>query len=81
MGSAEASAKGTASSVKLETENGSLVYAVVMGQNEVKVDAGNGRVLYTDILGHEQHEGNRPKGSIQVPQSVSDRDGETNHRR
>ncbi len=67
---AEAAVKGTASSVKLESENGGLVYAVVIGQKEVKVDAGNGRVLYTDTPGNEQQEGNRPKSSIQVPQSM-----------
>ncbi len=31
-----------ASSIKLENENGNLVYAMVLGQKEVKVDAGNG---------------------------------------
>jgi len=75
---AETSVKGTASRVKLENEDGNLVYAVAIGGNEVKVDAGNGHVLYTDTFGNEQREGNRPKSSIQVPQSMGDGDGETN---
>jgi uncharacterized membrane protein YkoI len=37
--------RGTVASVKLENENGSLVYAVVIGQTEVKMDAGNGRIM------------------------------------
>lgn len=45
---AEQSAGGTASSVKLEEENGNLVYAVTVGTKEVKVDAGNGKVLHTE---------------------------------
>jgi uncharacterized membrane protein YkoI len=69
---------GKASSVKLENEDGNLVYAVVVGQQEVKVDAGNGKVLYTDKAGNEQNEGVRPRSSIQVTQSNGDGDGETN---
>ncbi len=45
---AEKSAGGTASSVKLEEENGSVVYAVIVGTKEVKVDAGNGAILNTE---------------------------------
>ncbi len=45
---AEKSAGGSASSVKLEDENGSVVYAVTVGTKEVKVDAGNGNVLATE---------------------------------
>lgn len=69
--SAEASVGGKASSVKLENENGNLIYAVEIGQQEVKVDAGNGKVLYTEN-GNEQDEKNeatRPKSSIQVPKA------------
>jgi hypothetical protein len=72
---AEASVKGAANRVKLENEDGNLVYAVAVGRNEVKVDAGNGHVLYIDTVGNEQREGNRFKSSIQVPQSTADEDG------
>ena len=71
---AEASVKGTASNVKLESENGNLVYAVAIGQNEVIVDAGNGKVLGTNTPTSENNEQTQPRSSIQVPQS----DGETN---
>ena len=71
---AEASVKGSASNVKLESENGNLVYAVEIGQNEVTVDAGNGRVLGTNTPTSENNEKTQPRSSIQVPQS----DGETN---
>lgn len=76
--SAEQVAGGKASSVKLENEDGNLVYAVVIGQQEVKVDAGNGKVLYTDREGSEQNESTRPRSSIQVTQSNGDGDGEAN---
>jgi len=75
---AEQAGGGKASSVKLDNEDGNLVYAVVIGQQEVKVDAGNGKVLYTDKVGNEQSEGVRPRSSIQVTQSNGDGDGETN---
>ncbi len=45
---AEKSAGGTATSVKLESENGNVVYAVTVGTKEVKVDAGNGAILHTE---------------------------------
>jgi uncharacterized membrane protein YkoI len=45
---AEKSAGGTASTVKLEEENGNVVYAVTIGTKEVKVDAGNGAILHTE---------------------------------
>jgi uncharacterized membrane protein YkoI len=75
---AETSVKGTASSVKLENENGSLVYAVAIGQNEVIVDAGNGKVLGTDTPNSENSEKTQLRSSIQVPQPSGDGDGETN---
>lgn len=78
---AEAAQGGQASSVKLENEDGNLVYAVVMGQKEVKVDAGNGRVLYTEPRNHEDKktEASRPKSSIQVTEAPGgDGNGETN---
>lgn len=76
---AETSVGGTASSVKLENENGSLLYAVVIGNQEVKVDAGNGKVLYTENPNQENEgsEASLPKSSIQVPQS-NDGGNETN---
>ena len=42
---AEAQVSGTASSVELDNENGSLVYEVKIGNQELKVDAGNGSIL------------------------------------
>jgi uncharacterized membrane protein YkoI len=45
---AEAKQGGKAGSVKLENENGTLVYAVIVGKTEVIVDASNGRVLSTE---------------------------------
>jgi uncharacterized membrane protein YkoI len=75
---AEASAKGTASRVKLENENGNLVYTVVIGQNEVIVDAGNGKVLGTNTPNNENNEKTQPRSSIQVSQPGGDGDGETN---
>ena len=42
---AEAQVSGTASDVELDNENGSLVYEVKIGNQEVKVDADNGSVL------------------------------------
>ncbi|MBW4633043.1 MAG: PepSY domain-containing protein [Iphinoe sp. HA4291-MV1] len=76
---AETSVGGKASRVKLENENGNLVYAVEIGQQDVKVDAGNDKVLYTENTNqqNENIEATRPKSSIQV-QEASDGDGETN---
>ena len=78
---AEAAQGGQASNVKLENEDGNLVYAVVIGHKEVKVDAGNGRVLYTEARNHEDKktEASRPHSSIQVTEALGgDGDGETN---
>lgn len=68
---AETSVGSKASSVKLENEDGNLVYTVIVGQNEVKVDAGNGRLLYAenDRQNNEKQEASRFKSSIQVPQT------------
>lgn len=44
--SAQAVVPGTVTSVKLDDEDGSLVYEVVIGKIEVLVDAGNGKVLH-----------------------------------
>lgn len=78
---AETSQGSRASSVKLENDDGSVVYAVVIGQAEVKVDAGNGRVLYTENTQENDQEGaepNHPKSSIQISAAIGDGDGETN---
>lgn len=79
---AEAAQGGQASNVKLENEDGNLVYEVVIGQKEVKVDAGNGRVLYTETGNDredEKNEASRPHSSIQVTEAPDgDGDGETN---
>lgn len=63
---------GTARSTTLESENGSVVYSVIIGTKDVKVDAGTGRVLYADAANAESPQGARPKGSISAP----DNDGE-----
>ncbi|BAY63600.1 peptidase [Calothrix brevissima NIES-22] len=76
---AEASRGAKASSIKLENEDGNLVYSVKIGQQDVKVDAGNGKVLYAenDNQEDEKNEANRPKSSIQVP-DAGDSERETN---
>lgn len=63
---AQAAVPGTVTSVKLEDEDGSLVYAVVIGQTEVKVDAGNGKVLHQEAADTEnENGGNEQEGSEQ----------------
>ncbi|MGF2036681.1 MAG: PepSY domain-containing protein [Nostoc sp. CmiVER01] len=76
---AEASVGGKAKSVKVENEDGNLIYAVEIGQQEVTVDAGNGKVLYVENANQqdEKNEATRPKSSIQVKET-SDGDRETN---
>ncbi|MEH2289860.1 PepSY domain-containing protein [Nostoc sp.] len=76
----EASVGGKAKSVKLKNEDGNLVYAVKIGQQDVKVDAGNGKVLYAENANqqNEKNEATRPKSSIQVKES-GDGDRETNN--
>lgn len=69
---------GQPNQVKLDNEDGNLVYTVEIGQTEVKVDAGNGRVLYVEKPNQEDNEASEfshPRSSIQVPQS---QDQETN---
>lgn len=79
---AEATQGAQASNLKLENDDGNLVYAVVFGQKEVKVDAGNGRVLYTETGNDREDkktEASRPRSSIQVTEPPGgDGDGETN---
>ncbi len=77
---AETAQGNKASSVKLENEDGNLVYTVVIGKKEVTVDAGNAKVLYTEAANDETNEGSHPRSSIQVPKTSdrADGDGETN---
>ncbi len=77
---AETSVNGKARGVKLENEDGNLVYAVEIGQQFVKVDAGNNKVLYTENASQEdeKNEASRPKSSIQVPDR-QDGSRETKH--
>ena len=73
---AEAAQGNKASSVKLENEDGNLIYAVNIGQNEIAVDAGNGRILYTqNTIKEEAESESHPRSSIQVPGAEV---GETN---
>jgi len=58
---AEKSAGGTATSVKLENENGNVVYAVTVGGKEVKVDAGNGTILATETADGGAEAANQPE--------------------
>lgn len=78
---AEAALGGKANRVKLENEDGNLVYSVEIGTKEAKVDAGNGRVLYVEAKNNEdsKNEASHPRSSIQVSEAPGgDGDGETN---
>jgi uncharacterized membrane protein YkoI len=78
---AESSQGGQAKGVKLENENGNLVYAVEIGNQEVTVDAGNGKILSTEMTNQKNgaNEENHPRSSIQVSEALGgDGDGETN---
>ena len=73
---AEAAIGRKAKEVELENENGNLVYEVEIGKKEVIVDAGNGKVLYTEDENQEDDEAteaNRPKSSIQVPDTDNEK--------
>jgi hypothetical protein len=74
---AEAAQGSKASSVKLENEDGNLIYAVNIGQKEVTVDAGNGQILSTEDTTKKgsEVEGTHPHSSIQVTEVEH---GETN---
>lgn len=79
---AEATMGKPADKVEIENDDGSLVYAVSFGQQDVKVDAGNGAILYTDNQ-HDQEQSRdqaqHPRSSIQLSRtSAGDGDGETN---
>ncbi len=76
---AETALGGKASRVKLDNEDGNLVYKVTIGQTQVAVDAGNTKVLYTENINQpdsEAAEASRPKSSIQVPDR-KDKGGQT----
>nr|WP_228042562.1 MULTISPECIES: PepSY domain-containing protein [unclassified Tychonema] len=76
---AEAAKGGTASRVKLENEDGNVVYSVAIGQQEVSVDAGNGKILQTQSLKAEGKESVSPRSSVQFSEAAGgDGDGETN---
>ena len=73
---AESAEGGKATEVKLENEDGNLIYAVKIGQKEVTIDAGNGRVLYTELSKNDEQP--HPRSSIQVSTApAGDGDGET----
>ena len=58
---AEAQVGGKATSIKLESDDGNVVYAVTVGTKEVKVDAGNGKILSTETA--EAGDSNETGGS------------------
>ncbi|EYB68581.1 peptidase [Deinococcus phoenicis] len=59
---AQAAVPGTVGSVKLEDENGNLVYEVVIGKTGVVVDAGNGRVLHQEAADSENGQEDNEQG-------------------
>ena len=80
--SAEKAVGGKASRIKLENEDGDLIYSVLIGENDVKVDAGNAQVLYIENTKNhlsEVNEKSRPHSSIRLSEGAGgDGDGETN---
>lgn len=75
---AETEQRGRATSAELETENGSLIYAVDVGLKEVIVDAGNGRVLATEDMTQPHSRNPQWRGSVRVSENpMGDGDGET----
>ncbi|GBF82938.1 PepSY domain-containing protein [Aphanothece sacrum] len=76
---AEKAIGSQASQVKLENEDGNLVYSVIIGQKDIKVDAGNGKILYTDTSNAETNEKDRPHSSIRIAENA-DENNETNDR-
>ncbi len=80
---AEAKVSGKASSVQLEDEDGSAVYSVIIGTQEVKVSATDGSIVKIETADNEHDSdgatmttghGNEPNDGS----SISDGDGETN---
>jgi uncharacterized membrane protein YkoI len=71
----------SAKDVKLENEDGSLIYSVEIGNQEVTVDAGNGKILSTETANQKNKadQESYPRSSIQVTEAPGgDGDGETN---
>src|SRR5258708_10454093 len=64
---AQKSVGGTATSVKLENENGGVVYSVTVGTKEVKVDAGNGSVLLSEAADSGEKSGKSDTGGTETP--------------
>ncbi|WP_017296910.1 PepSY domain-containing protein [Nodosilinea nodulosa] len=62
-------ASGHVSRISLDNEDGSVVYKVVVGQQEVLVDAGSGQVLETEVANRESTPDAAPQGTVQVPDS------------
>ncbi|OGC88893.1 hypothetical protein A2419_02600 [Candidatus Adlerbacteria bacterium RIFOXYC1_FULL_48_26] len=81
---AETKLGGTATSIQLEDEDGTVVYNVVIGDQEVKVNAADGTITKIESADTENDSddtkqmttghGNEPNDGA----SVSDGDGETN---
>lgn len=71
---AEARVGGAASDVQLGDENGTLIYEVLIGGQEVKVDAGNGAVLAVEADDGDHHDDLHEAGEAEE----SDGDGEEN---
>lgn len=69
---AEADQSSTATKVKLDEEDGSLVYKVEFTNAEVLVDAGDGKILKTELEGQEENDTTEApvQGSIQVPEGA-----------
>jgi len=81
---AQAKVSGTVSGVQLEDEDGTVVYQVIVGNQEVKVNAADGSIVKIEAADTENESddtaqmttghGNEPNDGA----SVSDGDGETN---
>ena len=76
---AEAAKGGTANSVKLENEDGNVVYSVAIGQEEISVDASNGKILQIQSLKGEDKESVSLRSSVQTSEAAGgDGDAEKN---
>lgn len=81
---AQAKLGGTASSVQLEDEDGTVVYNVIIGNQEVKVNAADGTITKIEAADTENESGDTEQmttGHGNEPNdgaTVSDGDGETN---
>jgi uncharacterized membrane protein YkoI len=75
MKAAVAKVGGTATKATLGNENGSLVYEVTVGTQDVKVDAGNGKVLSVDTEGNEANEGPEANDANEGPEVAGANEG------